>query len=325
MNKLNLILALGVLVLVTSGCSSTRGWYHLPAAEFDEIDYRLPVKTVTVRNLDVAYIEAGAQNDQVLILLHGLGSNAKAWLRNMEAWGEQYHVIAVDLPGYGRSTKGALPYSLSFYAQVVVEMLDALEVESAVLGGHSMGGQIAIIAGLEYPERVDRLVLFSPAGVESFEEGEGQWLSGALTPEFVHDTTIRNIAANLHANFHRTPSEAEFMITDRIRIRGASDFDEYCYAVSRNVAAMIDEPTSGRLGEITQPVLVVFAENDGLIPNPYLHGGRTSKVADIARSEIPGCELLLVPECGHFVQFERPDVVNPAVLEFLGSAPAAGR
>lgn len=311
------IAILGVLAMTSTGCASSRGWYHLPAAEFEEIDYEMPVHTVPVRNLEIAYLEAGRADAPVLVLVHGLGSNAKAWLRNIDYWSYSHRVIALDLPGYGRSTKGDLPYSLSFYVQVISEMLDALGVEQAVIGGHSMGGQIAMLAGLQHPDRFTKLVLFAPAGFEKFTEGEGQWLAGAVTTEFVQDTTVRNIAVNLHANFFRTPPEAEFMITDRIQIRGARDFEAYCYAVSRNVGAMLDEPTSDRLDELTQPTLIVFGENDGLIPNPYLHGGRTADVAAIGTRAIANNESFLVPECGHFVQFERPDLVNPRVAEFL--------
>jgi len=317
MRNILMILMLGAVAMATSGCGASRGWYHLPATEFDEIDYGRTVKTATVRNLEVAYVEAGAGNAETLVLIHGLGSNAKAWMRNMDAWAQTHHVIALDLPGYGRSTKGELPYSLSFYAQVIVEMLDGMGVEKAAWAGHSMGGQIAMIAALEFPEHVERLVLFAPAGFERFEEGEGQWLRGAVTPEFVADTTVRAIAVNLHANFYDTPEEAEFMITDRIQMRGASDFPEYCYAVSRNVGAMLDEPTQDRLGEITQPTMIVFGENDGLIPNPYLHGGYTRDVARIGDEEIPNSDLLMVEKAGHFVQFEGYETVNPAVAEFL--------
>lgn len=317
MRTILMILLAGGLVVSSTGCGSSRAWYHLPTAQFDEIDYGRPVQTIAVRNLDVAYVEAGEGNAQTLVLIHGLGSNAKAWMRNMDAWARTHHVIALDLPGYGRSTKDDLPYSLGFYAQVIVEMLDALGVKAADWAGHSMGGQIAMIAALEHPERVDRLVLFAPAGFERFEEGEGQWLRGAVTPEFVQDTTVRNIAVNLHANFHDTPKAAEFMITDRIQVRGASDFEAYCYAVSRNVGAMLDEPTQDRLGDITQPTLIVFGEHDGLIPNPYLHGGRTIDVARIGDQEIPNSSLLMVENAGHFVQFEGYMTVNGAVTEFL--------
>ena len=94
-------------------------------------------------------------------------------------------------------------------------------------------------------------------------------------------------------------------------------FERYCYAVSKNVGAMIDSPVRDRLGDLTQPVLVLFGERDRLIPNPYLHGGWTDDVAAIGREEIPGSEVLLLPECGHFVQFEKFEETNAAVLNFL--------
>ena len=118
--------------------------------------------------------------------------------------------------------------------------------------------KIAMVAAMQYPERVNKLVLISPAGFERFEEGEGDWLSGVVTPELVRDTSIRRIAVNLQANFFRPPAEAEFMITDRIRVRGADDFENYCYAVSKNVAAMLDEPVWDRLDQISLPTLIIL-------------------------------------------------------------------
>ncbi len=306
----------GMLVTLSTGCSSNANFYHLPPLEFDQVDYQYPVERAAVRNLEVGYIDVGS-GPETLILIHGLGSNAKAWLRNISSWGEEYRVIAVDLPGYGYSSKGDYPYSLSFYGQVLTELLDGLEISEATFVGHSLGGQIALVTALEHPERVSKLVLFAPAGFEEFTRGEKQWFKNVMTVELVRDTPVRGIAENLHANFYDTPVEAEFMIADRIQVRGASDFEDYCYAVTRNVAAMVDDPVFSRLEQISQPTLVVFGKNDGLIPNPYLHGGYTQDVAEKGVAALPNGELEIVPECGHFVQFERPDVVNPLVLEFL--------
>ena len=249
--------------------------------------------------------------------MHGLGSNAKGWLRNIDELSSRYRVLAVDLPGYGRSSKGYYRYSMSFYAQVLVEFLAGLQVDKAVWIGHSMGGQIAMVAALEHPGAVDRLVLISPAGFEEFTDGEGDWMRKAVSPEFVRDTTVRGIAVNLKSNFHEAPAEADFMITDRIQVRGARDFERYCYAVSLNVGAMLDEPVLDRLGEIRQPALVIFGENDNLIPNRYLHGGFTADIAESGVAKLPSARLVMVPECGHFVQFEKAAETNKAILEFL--------
>lgn len=306
----------GVVLMALSGCSSTRGWYHLPTAEFDQIDYGYQVHKAEVRNITVGYLDEG-QGD-VVLLIHGLGSNAKAWQRNIPALAANHRVLAVDLPGYGVSDKGYYDYSLSFYGQVLTELLDQLGVAQATWIGHSMGGQIALVAALNHPDRVAKIGLISPAGFEAFTDGEGDWLRKAVSPDFVRDTTIRNIAVNLNSNFHDTPPEADFMITDRIRVRGAKDFPRYCYAVAENVGAMLDEPVLERLGEITQPTLVLFGENDNLIPNRFLHGGRTAVVAAAGTAQIPGARLELLAECGHFVQFEKPEQTNAAILELLG-------
>ena len=315
MRSIQFILTGVVFLMALSGCSSSRGWYHLPPAEFDEIDYGYEVERAQVRNIGVGYIDEG-EGDDVILLIHGLGSNAKGWQRNIPELSREHRVIAVDLPGYGMSDKGFYKYSLSFYAQVLTELLDELGITDAVWMGHSMGGQIAMVAALDHPARVSKLVLVSPAGFEAFTNGEGAWMRRVLSPEFVQDTTIRNIAVNLKSNFHDAPPEADFMITDRIQVRGASDFDRYCYAVAENVEAMLDEPVLDRLGEIAQPTLVLFGKNDNLIPNRFLHGGHTADVAVSGAEQIPGAELVLVEKCGHFVQFEKPEETNAEVLRF---------
>jgi len=310
------IIVTGVVVLmVLQGCSSSRGWYHLPTAEFDQIDYGHTVHRANVRNLELAYIDEG-QGDAIL-LIHGLGSNAKGWQRNIPELSAQHRVIAVDLPGYGRSDKGYFEYSLPFYAQVLTEFLSELGIAEATWAGHSMGGQIAMIAALDYPARVQNLVLISPAGFEAFTDGEGDWLRKAVSPDFVKDTPIRNIAINLKSNFYDAPQAADFMITDRIQVRGAKDFDHYCYAVAENVGAMLDDPVLDRLADITQPTLVLFGQNDELIPNRYLHGGHTADIAAQGASRLPQAKLVLLPECGHFVQFEKPEQTNTEILQFL--------
>lgn len=318
MKKLTTILLGAVVAMTLQGCA-TSDWYHLPSLEFDQVDYGYPTETIKVRNIEMAYIDRGEGGD-TLLLIHGLGTNAKGWTANIDAWSRDNRVIAVDLPGYGKSDKGYYDYSLSFYAQVLSEMLDELDIDKAVWAGHSMGGQIAMVAALNHPEKVEKLVLISPAGFELFEDGEGAWMTGAMTPEFIRKTPIRNIDANLRSNFHDTPKEAEFMVTDRIQVRGASDFEDYCYAVSLNVAAMLDEPVWDRLGDISQPALVLFGENDRLIPNRFLHGGWTRDVAEAGASRMPNAKLVMIPECGHFVQFEQAERANSEVLEFLGNS-----
>ena len=80
---------------------------------------------------------------------------------------------------------------------------------------------------------------------------------------------------------------------------------------------MIDEPVWQRLAEIRLPVLILAGENDNLIPNPYLHGGRTRGVMEEGLAQIPSARLEMIPDAGHMIQLERPDAVNAAMISFL--------
>lgn len=309
------LFVLFIMAITLAGCA-TSSFYHLEPKEFDEIDYGFTVKKVQVRNINVAVVDEG-EGETTLLLVHGLGSYIKGWKKNIPELSKRFRVIAVDLPGYGKSDKEAYPYSLSFYAQVLTELLDKMGVEKAVFVGHSMGGQISMITALNYPDKVEKLVLISPAGFERFTDGEGGWFKDVMTEELVFDTPIRSIDVNLRSNFYDTPEDALFMVTDRIQIKGAKDFRKYCYAVSRNVGAMIDEPTWDKLDQIQQPALILFGENDQLIPNRFLHGGFTKDIAELGRKGIKDNVTMVFGECGHFVQFEKSDETNNAIIEFV--------
>jgi len=314
MKKLFFISLIALITMLT-GCASS-SFYNLPAKEFKDIDYTFDVKYQKVRNINIAYIDEG-KSDKVLLLIHGLGTSAKSWIKNIPTLSKEYRVIAVDLPGYGKSDKGFYKYSMSWNAQVLTEFLTELKIDKATFIGHSMGGQISLHAALNFPERVDKLVLISPAGFEKFTEGEGDWMKSAFTVDLVKETTTRNIAVNLDANFYETPADADFFVTDRIQIKGASNFEDYCYAVTRNVTGMIDEPVLEKLKTIEKKTLILFGENDGLIPNVYLHGGFTKDIANFAHEKLTHSELVFVPECGHMLQFEKYEIANDEIIKFL--------
>jgi pimeloyl-ACP methyl ester carboxylesterase len=107
------------------------------------------------------------------------------------------------------------------------------------------------------------------------------------------------------------------MVEERARIAKADDFAQFANAVVKSVGAMLDEPTSTRLGEVLQPVLLVYGEKDGLIPNPYLHPGRARGVFEPAAREFPDATIVAVADAGHMVHVERASRVNSAILDFL--------
>ncbi len=285
---------------------------------FDQIEYPYAVQKQQIsNNITIGYMDEGSGN-QTIVFVHGLGSYAPAWKKTIAGLKDHFRCIAIDLPGYGRSSKGNYAASMSFYADAIHEFLDSLGLEKVVLAGHSMGGQISIVATLKRPERVQKLLLISPAGIETFTEGEKDWFRDAITAKGVMLTPLNSIEENLGHNFYKFPKDAEFMIKDRYAMTGCGDdFLWYCKVVERCVQGMVNEPVIRDLPQLNVPTLVVFGEADKLIPNRYLHGGSTEKIGERALKYIRHSELFMVKKAGHFVMFEKADEVNAKMIEFM--------
>ena len=181
-----------------------------------------------------------------------------------------------------------------------------------------MGGQAAIKLAINYPEKLNKLILIAPAGIEAFNEKQALLLKNAVTADMLANTTDEQIDRNYQLNFFKLPEEAQKMISDRKKIKQAADFPEYCDAIVKSIAGMLDQPTHAELNLIAVKTLVVFGENDNLIPNRYLNPNLTiSLVGGIAQEKIKNSTLHFVSESGHFVQFEKPIEVNRIMTNWL--------
>lgn len=291
----------------------------LPRLEsMDMLEYGMPVKKITVKDdITIAYTDTG-KGDEVILFIHGLASYIPAWKKNISELQHDYRCIAIDLPGYGRSSKGNYAGSMSFYAECVKLFCEKTAISKVHIAGHSMGGQIAMVTALKYPELVDKLILIAPAGFETFNKGQRQWFRDVMTVDGVRLTTVEQIRLNYAYNFYDMPDDAQFMVDDRIAIRSAKEFTDYCFNITQSVKGMVDEPVFEFLPMIKNKTLCIFGANDNLIPNRYLNGGKTEKFARKGAERMPDCRLEMIPKAGHFVMFEKADACNQLIREFLG-------
>jgi pimeloyl-ACP methyl ester carboxylesterase len=206
---------------------------------------------------------------------------------------------------------------MSFFADQIKRLADALHITKFIFVGHSMGGQIGITFALKYPQYLEKLVLASPAGFEEFQTGEGDWMRSVMTVNGVKKTTEEGIRRNLATNFYTWNDRWEWMVEERTRMAKAKEFVPFCYAVVRSVNGMLDEPTFDKVDGITVPTLIIYGKYDGLIPNPYLHPGFTCEVFEPGAKLIPNCKTCQIDNCGHMLMIEHPDIFNHAVLDFI--------
>ncbi len=283
----------------------------------ETLNYDTAVKKIQINSEEIAYREEGA-GDKVLLFVHGLSSNMQAWSKNIATLKTDYTTIALDLPGYGKSSKKTKHYSMADYACFINEFIQQKELKNVSLIGHSMGGQVAMHTVLKHPENFEKLILIAPAGIETFTPQEAGILKVSYTAEMVQNATEEQIRNNFKMNFYEFPADAEFMVKDRIVMKEASDFKEHSIIIVNNIAAMLDEPVLKDLNKIKIPVLMIFGKEDALIPNRYFHPTQDLLfLSKTAKEQLPQLEVKIIEKAGHFVNFEKADAVNREIEDFM--------
>ncbi|MCP9234972.1 alpha/beta fold hydrolase [Lewinella sp. JB7] len=304
------------LVLLFAARSSAQSDAPVNAPEFP-----LTIRKVKLNDtLQLAYTDVGQARDGILLFVHGLGSNLRAWDKTIAGLSDRFRCVAVDLPGYGHSSREKHPATVTYYADQVEAFIRELGLPSLTLIGHSMGGQIALELASRRPGWLERLVLAAPAGLETFSEQDRQFFATYVRPEFIQALTPAQIEANFDLNFHGgTPADARFMIDDRMTLReDSAAYTQYTHLIAGSVAGMLAGPVRHKLGEVSVPTLVVFGHEDRLIPNQALHPGLTVKdVGMVAVRGIPRVRVEYLHAAGHFVQWDRAAGFNDLVRAFM--------
>lgn len=287
-------------------------------------DYPYTTRRIRLDNeIEIAYVDEG-QGSYTLLMIHGLGSYLPAWQKNIEGLKGHFRCIALDLPNYGKSSRGNFPFTMDFFARTIQSFIEILNLKNVVLVGHSMGGQIAVTSILDTAADIHSLVLLAPAGFEVFSEADRAFFDSLVTPEALKATPVEQIALNFALNFsnNQLPEDARFMFEDRLQMRAdEAEYDFYCNMVPKCVTGMLNAPIFDRLTELTLPTLILFGQEDLLIPNKYLHPELSPiDVAQSGQREIQDSELHILSPCGHFVQWECPGEVNRLTQQFLHSS-----
>jgi pimeloyl-ACP methyl ester carboxylesterase len=274
-----------------------------------------------IRGREISYRRAGS--GPAILLIHGMASSSTTWNEVIPLLGRDWTVVAPDLPGHGESTNPGGDYSLGAYASWIRDLMVALEIPSATLVGHSLGGGVAMQAAYQFPERCERLVLVNSGGLGkevalllrllSFPGSEFV-LSAGCSPGVV--TAGRSVGGWLRrAGLRPTASLAEIGRCYESLSRPAART-----ALLHTLRSVIDSGgqrvnAADRLHLAAEvPTLIVWGERDRIIPAAH---------ARAAHEAIAGSGLEIFPESGHFPQLEQPELFARTVTGFVRSTVAA--
>jgi pimeloyl-ACP methyl ester carboxylesterase len=285
--------------------------------EFESLTYQFPVvKTQIEPGLTIVHTAMG--DGSPVVFIHGLGSYIPAWNKNLLPLSKHFRCIAIDLPGYGKSSKSLHPGTMDYYAEVVIKLMDKLGINKFNICGHSMGGVIAFKLAIEFPERVDKLFLSAPGGAETYSEDEKLLVENFISTDRMISNDDKQIRNNVLVNFHHFPLDAQFMISDRIAIRKAGEFPLHAEIIARSASGVINSDVPFRLSGVKSKTMIIFGDNDKMIPNRFVHPELTpQKMIDTFKQNIQSVNIKIYPECGHFPQFEHPETFNRDLIEFI--------
>ena len=279
-----------------------------------DVDWREHQRWVEVAGTAVNTIELG--EGPPLVFVHGLSGSWPNWLEQLPVFARDRRVIAMDLPGFGHSPMPHERITISGYARILDGLLDALGVSAAAVVGNSMGGFVSTELAIAFPERVERLVLVSAAGISTYRHRDVERVEPYLrrvapivaaytgwtasrSDWVARRAGLRNMTLGLVTRHPgRLPAA---LAAEQLRGAGKPGF-------MQALKANIDYPISERLPEIACPTLIVWGAQDKVIP---------VSDASVFEELIPDSRKVIFEDTGHVAMIERPASFNKLLGEFL--------
>jgi pimeloyl-ACP methyl ester carboxylesterase len=269
----------------------------------------------------VNYVDIGEGELEPIVFVHGLGGQWQNFLENIPRAAQERRVIALDLPGFGRTPEPEGRITISGYGRCVDALCEKLSLGRVDIVGNSMGGFVAAEVAIQFPERIDQLILISAAGITSADIARRPVLTvGRIATAMVSYGAARHrhIASRPKSRHMalalvaRYPSllKPDLAYEGFFKGAGKPGFDDA-------LRASLEYDFRDRLTEIGQPTLIVWGEKDSIIP-----------VKDAAEFErlIPDSRKVVMRDTGHIPMAERPSTFNDLMMDFLvETGPASAK
>ena len=268
-------------------------------------------KQVEIFGQKIHYLEAGAASNPAVILLHGLGGDASNWAMTTPALSGKYHVYVLDQIGFGKSDKPITNYRVAMLVEFLEVFCKKMGIQKATLVGNSLGGWTAAAFALAHPEKVDKLVLVCAAGYTGKRWGGPEMtreLLAGLNPSTTEDLK-RLFSLVFHNKAMLNDQVIETQLANKFKRGDGYTINSFIESILRG-----EDFLDGKTKAIKAPTLALWGKDDGLTP---------LGIGKAFVEDIPGAQLVVIDNCGHVPQMEKPAEFNAALLKFLSGAQTA--
>jgi pyruvate dehydrogenase E2 component (dihydrolipoamide acetyltransferase) len=263
------------------------------------------IEKAAPRDLDAGgqrlrYFELGAGPGDPVVLIHGFGSDLNSWMFTQPALAEARRTVALDLPGHGGSIKEVGSGDPDSLAETVEAALTTLDITRAHFVGHSMGGAIAALVALRWPQRAASLTLIAPAGLGP--EIDGEFIDG-----FVIANRRREAAEVLRRLVHNPASVSRAMIEETLRYKRLDGVEAALATIARAWFAEGRQHlnVAERLKQLAIPVQLIWGRDDRIIPVAQVQA-LTAHVA-----------VCVLDATGHLPHLEKAGEVSRLISKFI--------
>jgi 2-hydroxy-6-oxonona-2,4-dienedioate hydrolase len=268
---------------------------------------------IDAKGIQTRYLHAGDRQKPALIMLHGVGGHAEAYIRNLKAHSEHFSVWAIDMIGHGWTDKSDADLEIAQYIDHLLRFMDAAGIQKAHISGESLGGWVAARFAIDYPERIERLVLNTAGGSQADPVVMDRLKT--LSMRAATDPSWEFIKARVEWLMADTSKAYDDLVATRQAIYSQPGMPE---AMRHNMILQEMEVRQRNIlrapdyARIKAPTLVIWTSDD---PTADVTEGRRMA------SMIPGALFTVMDGCGHWPQFEDPALFNAMHVDFLLGKP----
>jgi pimeloyl-ACP methyl ester carboxylesterase len=252
--------------------------------------------TLAIGSKTLAYTKTG-QGPAVLIV-HGIGGHKEDWAGLAQTLAPKHTVYAVDMLGFGGSSKTGDQITIDEQAAALVALMDEQGVKTADVVGNSVGGWVAATLAAGHPDRVRKLVLVDAAGFKAMFEGQ--------PPVDFYPQDVAAMSKLLSYVRYAPETHNDAYAETALEASKATGDAQAAAAVGKGmfVSARLEDVAD----KVAAPTLVIWGAEDKLFPPP---------VADLVSAHVKGSHKVLIPNASHFPQLDNPELFNRTVAEFL--------
>ena len=317
---------LAIFIVFISSCGVNFP-YKKQKLTYSQIDYGFNVKYLNINEKlgRIAYIDEG-NHEKVILFIHGIGTNLESFHYQIDKLRKKYRVVAVDMPGYGKSSFNFnINYNVNMHAFAVKKLIDFLKLKNVTIVGHSYGTSVSIFLASDKHLDIKKVFLISPPNLQLFNRRDAAFFREHSSPIFSRIYNLDDFINKWHEKLiYKRTHQTDAYLRKLLGLLYSGEYKKVYHtrdAVMRNImATKLNYRILDLYKKLKKPIFLICGNNDMLvpifIPSKMMRPTPSDFFVKIKKLN-PHCRLKIISSCGHMVPLEKPKLLNALISKFV--------